>query len=327
MRRSGFIFVVAFSLGIAAVFGYQFLCKQFIPDEPLSKAKHCTFRYVNPGRCEPNVAPKKREYVRLHNDLLAYFTAQRESGIITDAAVYFRDLENGPSISINSQSNFIPASLLKLPLLITYYKKAESDPKLLQQKVTVPKDVDTLIQDIVPKKRAEPGKTYTVDQLLNLLITQSDNVSWKVLLNHLRQHYSEEDFVSTLSDLGIVDPRKQSDQEYITVQSYAAIFRSLYNSSYLSIPMSDKALQLLTQSEYKNGLIPGIPNSITVAHKFGEQHNGTEQQLHDCGIVYDPDDPYILCVMTRGFAIKDLEPVIQEVSRRVYTEVASRNGE
>ena len=122
--------------------------------------------------------------------------------------MYLRDLQNGPIMSINDQLDFIPASLLKLPLMITYYKKAEADPALLTRKVIVEGDVASLPQNIKPEQTAQIGKTYTIDQLITLLITQSDNTFWKVLLNDLRKHYSEEDFISTLSDLGIVDPRK-----------------------------------------------------------------------------------------------------------------------
>src|SRR5690606_27734764 len=129
------------------------------------------------------------------------------------------------------------------------------------------------------------GSEYTIEELISLAIIHSDNIAWKLLLNDLRKNYSGEDFIITLSDLGIVDPRKQSDQQYITVQSYASIFRTLYNSSYLSPEMSDKALKILSGSAYKDGIVAGVPEDIEVAHKFGEQRNGNDQQLHDCGIV------------------------------------------
>jgi hypothetical protein len=57
---------------------------------------------------------------------------------------------------------------------------------------------------------------------------------------------------------------------------------------------------------YNDGLKAGIPANIELAHKFGERGiigmNGREQkQLHDCGIIYYPKHPYILCIMTRGY--------------------------
>jgi len=101
--------------------------------------------------------------------------------------------------------------------------------------------------------------------------------------------------------------------------------RILYNSSYLNFEMSNKALMLLTQTDFPNGLVAGVPDSVVVAHKFGEQKNGDEQQLHDCGIVYYQENPYILCVMTKGYEIPELASIIKEISQQVYNEVKQRN--
>jgi beta-lactamase class A len=325
MKSKKLGFVVLFLLVLLS--GYFLLqSKQHrkLIQEPLAHQTKCSYEYINPNRCEPALVRKTKEYAVLRGELNDVIDRETKNGKLTSGAVYFRDLQSGPIININDQEDFIPASLLKLPLLITYYKKAEEDPSILSRKIKVAGDVASLDQNIKPEQTAQIGQTYTIDQLLALLVTQSDNTSWKVLLNDLRKNYSEEDFIGTLSDLGIVDPRKRNDQQYITVQEYASVFRLLYNSSYLNIDMSDKALKLLTQSSFHDGLVAGLPNDIVVAHKFGEQKNGNEQQLHDCGIVYYPPNPYILCVMTRGYETDELTPIIKEISQKVYDEVKSR---
>jgi beta-lactamase class A len=89
--------------------------------------------------------------------------------------------------------------------------------------------------------------------------------------------------------------------------------------------MSDKALGLLSKTAFKEGLVAGVPKEIKVAHKFGEQKNGTEQQFHDCGVVYYPNNPYVICIMTRGNSPDELKPIIKEISQKVYREVNYRN--
>ncbi|MCL5435963.1 MAG: hypothetical protein M1275_02685 [Patescibacteria group bacterium] len=42
--------------------------------------------------------------------------------------IYFRDLDNGHWTGLNETATFKPRSLLKVPLLITYLKTAETDP-------------------------------------------------------------------------------------------------------------------------------------------------------------------------------------------------------
>jgi hypothetical protein len=65
---------------------------------------------------------------------------------------------------------------------------------------------------------------------------------------------------------------------------------------------------------------------MVVAHKFGEMSapDGTVQ-LNDCGIVYKPDQPYLICVMTKGTNYDSLVTVISHISNMVYTSVASQD--
>lgn len=317
--------LLVFSMPLSVLYLVHLYDNQTYAGPPLSQVGKCKYIYINQQRCEPELAPKKKEFVELRNDLTEYIESEKKSGRLSEGAVYVRDLQNGPVVSINSQDYFIPASLLKLPLMVTYFKKAEDNPGLLKEKIKVEGDVSSLDQNIKPGKGAEIGKEYTREELITIMITQSDNTAWKVLLNDLRKNWSEEDFIGTLSDLGIIDPRKRVDQQYITVQNYAAIYRILYNSSYLNIEMSDKALNVLSRSEFNDGITVGVPDNVKVSHKFGEQQNGDEQQLHDCGIVYYPPNPYILCVMTKGKSLDDLKTIVQNVSKNVYLEVESRN--
>lgn len=149
-----------------------------------------------------------------------------------------------------------------------------------------------------------------------MMIKYSDN-SAAVILN---QYITPEQFKKAYLDLGIEIP---SNQQYsVSVRTYASFFRILFNATYLSRELSEKALQILSQSTFKDGLRGGVPSNITIAHKFGER--GTEEyekQLHDCGIVYYPEKPYLLCVMTRGKDFEKLGQAIQSLSRIIYEKI------
>jgi len=162
------------------------------------------------------------------------------------------------------------------------------------------------------------GESYTVDELLRRMIAYSDNNSAALLeqtvkIDLLRQTYY---------DLGIRSPyAMKAEDDYISVNNYASIFRILYNASYQSKLMSEKALEYLAESAFKGGLVGGIPEGIVVAHKFGEWESGDNKeikQLHDCGIVYYPNHPYLLCVMTRGNSFEYLDDSIREISHAVH---------
>jgi hypothetical protein len=95
-------------------------------------------------------------------------------------------------------------------------------------------------------------------------------------------------------------PAFQEGTLWLTPHHFTALFRIRYNASFLSVESSQRALELLARVDFRDGLIAGVPQGIRVANKFGERIDGDLALLHDCGIVYHPAPPYLLCVMTEG---------------------------
>ncbi len=289
-----------------------------------------TYKFINDTLgCEKKFVVKKTEYTLLAYDLEQEITSGEKEGKFTVAAVYFRDLGGGPTFGINSDQNFVPASLLKLPLLVTYLSLADNNPKILSEKTFYSKVNNEVEQTIDQDDVIKINTKYTIDELLNRMIINSDNLAYGLLVKHLETLFPEKDiYNSTLKELGLVDPRNPSEGTF-SVKTYASLFRQLYFASYLSPEMSEKALSLLSKTSFNKALVAGVPNGIAVAHKFGDReglpHN--EKQFHDCGIIYYPKNPYLLCVMTRGTNEQKLVDIIKSISSKVYDEVNSRKIE
>jgi len=112
----------------------------------------------------------------------------------------------------------------------------------------------------------------------------------------------------------------------MTPKEYSLFFRILRNGTYLTDELSEKALQILSQSDYNEGLEAGVPQGTAVSHKFGEHlllgANGQQtEEFHDCGIIYSSQTPYLLCIMTKGKNYSDLEETIKKLSSLSYEEV------
>jgi beta-lactamase class A len=245
-------------------------------------------------------------------------------------AVYFRDLHNGPWFSIGEMNDFYPASLLKVPLMMAVLKQAETQPEILNRKIHFIRS-DTMPAPNRPSNNLASGRYYTIDELIAKMIMHSDNDATNLLLKFVNKRTLE----STYLQLGIITADEDhaslldsSLEEYrFTIPQYASFFRVLYNASYLNRNMSEKALSLLTRSDFKAGLNAGIPPTIEVAHKWGYRvlgNNGEIKQLHDCGIIYYPNHPYLLCIMTAGNSFEYLDDAIREISGVVYKEVDSQ---
>ncbi len=249
----------------------------------------------------------------------------RSSKKISHVSVYFRDLNGGPAFGINEDENFTPASLLKVPLMMCYFAQEESDPGLLSMKIQYEEDTGKNDeQNFKPREKMQSGKSYTVDELISRMIIYSDNEAAKILDDNI----SDELKIKTYRDLGIEVPGVRGADDFMSVKEYSSFFRILYNASYLGRRMSNKALQILSESNFNDGLEKGVPPGIVISHKFGEKKyvdGNTKEiigiQLHDCGIVYHPVKPYLLCIMTRGEKFEEMSKVISEISKIIYGEV------
>src|SRR4051812_6781608 len=81
--------------------------------------------------CVKKYIVKKSSYESLKNKLEDFINEEVKSGEIKEASMYFRDLENGPTLGLNEHASFAPASLLKVPVFLTYLKLAEDNPGIL----------------------------------------------------------------------------------------------------------------------------------------------------------------------------------------------------
>lgn len=279
------------------------------------------YRYVNPVLECANVQWQElRPFRHKVEESLARAVEERR---IDSYAAYFRDLNNGWWFGLNEKTKFQQGSLIKVPLLMAFLRQAEKEPEILGRKLVCDTDPAVLIQQNVPPQQTlKVGAAYTIEELLRRMVVYSDNAAMDTLVRHTR---GEEWFRQTYHDLALPAPGSDDATGEISVKRYASFFRVLYNASYLNRDNSNRALEWLTASTFKDGLVAGTPKGVEVAHKFGERGDvAGGMQLHDCGIVYHDKTPYLLCIMTRGDRQAEMAKVIAEASQLVYDEVSAQ---
>ncbi|MBA4371399.1 MAG: hypothetical protein C0402_00910 [Thermodesulfovibrio sp.] len=268
---------------------------------------------------------RNRELRPFQEKVETFLKSRMDPRWAASVSIYFRELNDGLWFSIGDTRKFVPASLRKVPLLISFLKKADREgPALLDREVVFSLSRDyNADQNIKPSQVMVPGRRYTIRELLFRMIVYSDNNAFRLLTGVV----DTLDLDSIYATLRIQNPQSTQDDDFLSVQTYASFFRVLYNATYLSKEASDRALELLSQAEFRSGLVGGVPPGILVSHKFGEHSDAKEGtvQLHDCGIVYYPEHPYILCVMSKGPNLEFLDDVIREVSRITYSEVDAQH--
>ena len=258
----------------------------------------------------------------LQSEVQSLIDSEIRSGRATDVSVYLRGFK-GKWVGVNENQQYVPASLLKVPLMIVYFKQAEDDPAILDKILTYDGSYDdNQAQEFRSLSDIKPGKYKAID-LIKSMIVNSDNNATRLL----NANISKSALASVYTDLGLTLPdTKGTDVAVISAKQYSYFFRILYNSTYLSPEYSEKALEFLAGPDFPQGLRSTVPVGVKVAEKFGERSVFTpsgdiiERNLHDCGIIYAPTGPYMLCVMTKGKSFQDLATVIQDIGEFVYSK-------
>lgn len=278
-------------------------------------------KFTNPLlECEVAQGAINSQKINFEPELNQFVQSLESKAGIERIGVYYRDLNNGPAFGINQNEGFVPASLLKVPIMIALLKAADDKPEILNQKISfnTPQSTEYFNQQIDPDSILEPGASYTVLELINRMIVYSDNEAAVLLAGAVGLENQGELFrLLGVEPNSITDPRAT-----LTVRQYAAFFRILFNASFVSQKNSELGLEILSRAKFDQGLRKGVPMDIPSAHKFGERKlESGVQHFHDCGIVYYPNHPYLICIMTQGQDSETLENAIAEISKFVFTQV------
>lgn len=263
------------------------------------------------------------EFKDLDKKISAIIEKYKDENKIQTASVSFREAKKSSGFIINDKEEYSPASLMKVPTMMAYFKMAENDKNILKTKLIDTDKIDyNKSETFPPKKKIEKFKYYSIDEIIESSIEHSDNNAAQLLVKNLNDTNKENALIDLFEDLGLTEIDLGDD--FITIQGYSLFFRVLYNSTYLNREMSEKALEILSKTDYDFGIKSVVPNNITVAEKFGEftlKNEGGSikiRELHNCGFVYHPQHTYLLCIMTKGNDFNNLKELIKEISSTTY---------
>ena len=279
------------------------------------------YKYIRPiNYAEPECETLK--YLPLKAQVQNKIDEYKYSNNLTSASVYFRGFNLGNWININPDEQYHPASLLKLPLLITLLKTDESTPGFLNKRLTFSQKLTTTRIQTFNSHQIQFGKSYTIRELLQYMVSYSDNNA----TNLLHQVMDAEEHKKTFYKLGlpICDVTKLGYT--ISAKDYSTFLKVLFSGSYLNHEHSEFAFELLAKTDFDDGLKAGLPGGTLVAHKFGEWTDGKSiRELHESGVIYLNGKAFLLTIMTSGTNVKQLTGVIAGITKTVYDYLDNLN--
>jgi beta-lactamase class A len=329
MNKKILVYILPISTLIIGIFiGKLFLSKSPKKNKEATAAKTTeSFTHINPLLdCIDSRKLIMKELDLFKTDITNYIDNVKKIHPDIHISYYFRDLNNGLWIGINEKEKFVPASLMKVPIMISVLKEAQTNKDILNTEIQyIAADFANVDEESGFKKT--DGKFYTIEEYIRQMIVYSDNASAVILMKYVGM----DKIAKTEDDLNLtIDANADLNTNFVSVTRYASILRMLYNASYLDRNMSEKALKILTETAYKGGIRAGLPNQYQLAHKYGErdfiEQTGARSvlQLHHFGIVYYPGKPYLLGIMTRGADKKTKEKIITDLAKITFDQIDSQ---
>ena len=212
----------------------------------------------------------------------------------------------GGGFSHNPMETFPTASIIKIPLLMEYYRKVESGEINPTEKVMLPEDYICGGSGVL--QHLSPGVTnLTLEDYAALMIVLSDNVATNLMFDRV----GNEDVNRLLRELGLSDTmlrRKmqafrdiQSENENITTpEEMTTLLSILYTGEGVSEFVSKNTLDKLKL--WKDGVIrDSVPDGVEIADKSGWMGG----VLCTTGIVYQPGNMYVVTIMFKHIPRSD----------------------
>jgi beta-lactamase class A len=200
--------------------------------------------------------------------------------------VYVESLKSGATVGAGQDSGLEAASVIKVPEALYLLHQVDAGQVKLTDEVDL-YDADFMSGTGTLFSTAHTGDKFKVQDLLTLLIRQSDNTAWRALDRILGIGAVD----AYAASIGAPDCHQVSDN--CTAREAGRMLSQLARGRLLSSGSTQLLMSLLETTVF-NDRINYYLQGVTVAHKVG-MDGGV---INDCGVAFLPGDPLTICIFT-----------------------------
>jgi beta-lactamase class A len=231
-----------------------------------------------------------------------------------------KDLRTGRAMVRNQDRRFPSASMVKIPIMAACLKAVEEGRVSLEEVLTLKRTDKVRGSGVL--RAAPAGTPVTIEKLLELMITDSDNTAANMLIDLLGFDY----IGTTFREFGLDRTnlsRKMMDfrsrargiENYTTPREMADILEKIYRRTCVSPQASEKCLAVLKEQKVNDRIPRYLPRKIPIAHKTGLEH----KVCHDAGVIFTEKGDVLICVLTEGNTGAYIaKRMIARIASRVY---------
>ena len=224
--------------------------------------------------------------------------------VISDAGykggVAIKNLRSGAEIVIHGDDYFPMASVFKFPIAIAVLKMVDDGKLKHSQKFHLGRhNIQESLGGPLAKKYAKGEANLTLDELLNYMVSDSDNNACDFLLGvvggpekvtaalrklqieKINVNRTEAEFAATSNDPG------PKNLDAATPRSMIQLYEKFRDGNILNYPSTTYLLKLMRESRNPPHIQNGLPRDLVVAHKSGWCNKSA--CINDTGLIALPD--------------------------------------
>jgi len=228
----------------------------------------------------------------MHFDDLVKTLSNKLSELEGAVGLYVKFINSNTEYKFNENKQFWAASVIKIPIALTFFNKIESTDTKLAERLTIADD--NYIDGSGVTKLLDKGIQFTYKDLITLMLVVSDNTA----TNQIVDFIGWESVGSYMNELELFNTKFQHKMmikagrgpNLTTPMNIGILLEKMYKKE---LPGSDEILKIMTEQLDRTRIPLYIPNDVKISYKNGS----LPQALHEVGIVY-AKKPFIFCFLS-----------------------------
>jgi beta-lactamase class A len=225
------------------------------------------------------------------------------TGFKGNVGIYVKDLHTGKTASINADSIFPTASMVKVPILIGIMDKINKGELKYHQELTYKDSLFYAGSDLLASLKN--NEKVELSKVIMLMLTTSDNTAslWLQSLAGTGTKINQilDSIGYTATRVNSRTPGREANREQFgwgqtSPKEMASLFEALANRNLMDASSSEKMLRLLGRNYWDEEAISQIPPDVFVASKNGAVNASRSEAMYVSG----KNARYVFCICTKN---------------------------
>jgi len=225
------------------------------------------------------------------------------AGFKGDVGIYVKDLHTGKTVSINADSIFPTASMVKVPILIGIMDKLNKGELKYHQELTYKDSLLYAGSDLLASLKN--NEKVELSKVIMLMLTTSDNTAslWLQSLSGTGTRINQilDSIGYTATRVNSRTPGREAGRDKFgwgqtSPKEMATMFETLANRTLMDATSSEKMLRLLGRNYWDEEALSQIPPDVFVASKNGAVNASRSEAMY----VYGKNARYVFCICTKN---------------------------